>query len=389
MREITALKEKKADLLNQAQGAIDAKDMEKARNLRDQAKALADEIALREELYAEGARNASPASAGASSATDGDIRASREYSQAFFSALKKGLTTNTARGMQEYEILYNALSETGGATPGEDGGFLLPVDFDEKLHELRRARIDLSTLITVESVSTVTGWRVMETAKSMAKLMTFKEMDVIPEGATPQFRRIDYACKEYGNILPMSNLLLEDAPVNIMAYVAKWFARMSVNTDNEKIIALLNTLTGTAFDLTKHLGSLKTALNKKLDPAFSRSAIILTNQDGFDALDQLEDATGRPLLKPDVVDATLYRALGRKVICAPNADLPTVGGKAPVYVGSFKDYATLFRRKGFELAVTTIGAGAFERNMTKMRGIMRFDLQKFDAEAVTKLEITL
>ncbi len=61
--------------------------------------------------------------------------------------------------MEAYAPLTKALTETGGTPEGSDGGFLVPQDFDNMIHEYEKEYLDLSQFFTVEAVRTLTGWR--------------------------------------------------------------------------------------------------------------------------------------------------------------------------------------------------------------------------------------
>ena len=52
---------------------------------------------------------------------------------------------------------------------------------------------------------------------------------------------------------------------------------------------------------------LKSLLNKGLNTAISRNAMILTNGNGYDFFDQQEDKNGRPMLVPNPQDPDVYR----------------------------------------------------------------------------------
>ena len=64
-----------------------------------------------------------------------EIRRSNEYATAFAKALRNGVKVNKVWGMEGYEPLAKALTETGGSPEGADGGFLVPQDFDNMIHE--------------------------------------------------------------------------------------------------------------------------------------------------------------------------------------------------------------------------------------------------------------
>ena len=58
------------------------------------------------------------------------IRSEPEYAKVWAKALRAGMTVKKSLGNADYAILHKALTVSGGTTPGEDGGFLVPTDFD-------------------------------------------------------------------------------------------------------------------------------------------------------------------------------------------------------------------------------------------------------------------
>ncbi len=327
-----------------------------------------------------------------------DLRSSKEYKDEWFAAFHSGVTPKTVKNGQHsaerYSRLVNALTETGGSPAGEDGGFLNPVDFDNRIIELSRQYIDLAAFLNVESVNTLTGWRVVEQfAAALPLTKSTNEMEErTDEGESPKFNKIEYSLDEYRDFLPVSNTLMQDTPVNIMNYLAGWFSRKLILTHNSVALALINAITGTAVtDSKTTLAAIKTVLNKTLDPIFSATASILTNQSGLDVLDQLDDGTGRPLLQPDPSNATAFRVKGRPVVVLSDAHWPNMTGpsRARIGIGDGKSYATLFQRAGFEFSSTNVGGKAWRSNSTEVRGIARMDIAEVDAGAMTVLKVTL
>ena len=119
--------------------------------------------------------------------------------------------------------------------------------------------------------------------------------------------------------------------------------------------------------------------------------MIITNQTGFDAIDQLVDDTGRGLLQPDPTNATLLRLFGRPVVKVSDAQLPNLSTNtyAPFYIGDGKEFATLFRKEGFEVASTDIGGDAWAKDSTEVRGIVRLGVSKFDTAAIVGRKLAL
>ena len=386
MDKLNELRNQKSTLLATANTHLEVNQIEQANEILLQVEELNKTISIHERMRDETERTLTPEiEPKADDKSSTDIRTSNEYHKAFFNALKNGETLKSAKGKEEYGILFDAMTVGVPA----DGGFLVPEDVDNTINELRRDFTDLSQFVTLETVNTMTGSRVKEKAANLAKYVEVAELGTLPNIDNPQFETVEYTVKKYAGILPVSNELLDDNAANLSSYITRWFARMGVNTDNANIINILNTLVGTSYDIAKGINPLKTALNELLDPAISVRSIILTNQSGFNALDQINDGTGRGLLQPDPANATIFRALGRRVVPVSNAILSNSETDIPVYVGDFMDLITLFRRKGIEIASTNIGAGTFETDSTKIRGIMRADYQKFDAKAAVKLNIPL
>lgn len=312
-----------------------------------------------------------------------EIRSSNEYARAFAYALRNGLNRRTARGHEEAKILMDALTETGGSTPGEDGGFLVPIDIDNRINELKRDFGPLAPLFGAETVTAPTGWRVMATdpTTGMAKV---EEMGTIGNNDQPVFAKVNYSVDKYADIVPVSNELLADEVANLFDYLARWFARKEVITENGLILTALGAnVTPTAVGSGKIMNLLKTLLNKTLDPAISRDAVVICNQNGFDALDQAEDDMKRGLLQPDPTNATEYKVYGRPIHVFSNA----VMASDVIYVGDGKQFGTMFTRQGFELASTDIGGNAWKTDSTEVRGIVRLGFSVFDAAAMAALSL--
>lgn len=327
-----------------------------------------------------------------------DLRLSPQYMQQWLKAFRNGVTPKVIAGGQasaeSYPLLINALTETGGSPAGEDGGFLNPIDFDNRINELMRQYVDLGNSVNVENVTTLTGWRVIEQfAAALPLTESSVEMEErTVEGESPKFNKVDYTLREFRDFLPVSNTLMQDTPINIMEYLSRWFGKKLVLTHNTLVLTLINAISATAVtDYKTTLSKIKTMLNKTLDPAFSASASLFTNQSGFDVLDQLDDGTGRPLLQPDPTSPTSFRVKGRPVVMLSDAHWAnlTSPARARIAIGDGREYMTLFRRAGFEFSSTNIGGKAWRSNSTEVRGIARLDQAEMDTGAMGVLAVTL
>jgi HK97 family phage major capsid protein len=270
---------------------------------------------------------------------------------------------------------------------------VLPVDFDNMIHEITRQFLDMAGFVNVEEVRAYSGWRAVEVAAAALPFALMTENDDMAEAEDPTFKKVEYTIKDYGGYIPVTNDLLSDTPVSIMSYLSKWMGKKVVLTNNSLILAIINALTPVAVtDSKKLMTALKTALNKTLDPDISVGSNIFCNQTGFDLLDQLLDGTGRPLLQPDPTNATQMLFKGRKVALLSDRLWPNLsdgGDFTRIGVGDGRELMTFFRRAGFEMDATTIGGSAWRKNNTEVRGIMRADVKVVDTAAMSLLKVTI
>lgn len=328
--------------------------------------------------------------------TGGTIdRDDKEYKDAFFYAITNGITPKNGKNDEKVAVLYNALSESGGTPVGSDGGFLVPTSFNNRIIECRRQLVALSDLVTVETVSTPTGWRAID-VKPTAGFTKLDELEEIAQDDQPKFTKVTYSLEKYGLIVPVSSELLTENTAGLEAYLARWFARKGIITENKVILGILDALTAKNLTVGKEVKALTSVLNKDLDPAIAATASIITNQSGFDYLCSLDDTNGRTLIQPDPTTGqpTVFRS--HRVLVLSDKELPnrtvttagsTKGDYYPLYIGSFKEFMTVFMGKSLEVASTNIGGSAWTTDSVEVRGIMRLDAQKMDGEAVVKREI--
>lgn len=323
--------------------------------------------------------------------------AENEVRHAFCEGIRAQWSNDRARFAQNAAILQRAAAAQNATGMNEgtpaDGGLIVPEDVQTTINQLKRALNPLSDIFRVENVGFLTGSRVIDTHPT-AGFTKVAEFGTIARDDKPAFSQISYKVEDYALILPVSNDLLRDTDEALLAYVSDWFSKKSVITENKLLLSLLSTLdTGaTTAAAGSELAAIKTAMNVTLDPAISMSAGFLTNQDGFNYLDSLVDTTKRPLLQPDPTSGTRMMLLSRPVTVVSNAVLPsntTKGRVAPLYVGDFSQYGTLFRRQALEIRATDIGGNAWVTNSTEVRGIMRLDAKTFDTAAATAIKLTV
>lgn len=315
---------------------------------------------------------------------------SSECIHAFCECVRAGAAGDRTRYLQNADIVHRAVKNEGmtEGTPA-DGGLIVPSDIQTMIREQMRALNPLSELFTVETVSTNTGSRVRDTAPTNG-FTKVSEMGTISKDDKPAFTKVEFTVEDYALIVPVSNDLLNDTDQNLLAYLSRWLGKKAVITENKLLLTLLTALDGAAASITETgaLKAIKKLVNTTLDPIFGVSASFLTNQSGFNFLDSLEDGNGRPLLQINPADRTQYMVGGRAVHVVSDAVLPNKT-TAPLYVGDFKSFGTLFRRQAMEIASTNVGGNAWNTNSTEVRAITRLAVAKFDDKAAAAGKITL
>lgn len=268
-----------------------------------------------------------------------------------------------------------------GATPTK-GGYLVPEEQMAQLREYRKAYTSLKTLAHVQTANSTSGS--MPTLGDEAGLLkNFEEITTIKQSDF-DFGQLKYEIKDYGDIIPVSNQLLQDADVSILSIIGQRFARKSINTENKEILDLLGGLSASEL---KDYKSLMKALNVNLDPAYYAGARIVTNQDGFQWMSELEDNQKRPLLVPDVAAQDTYRFRGKEIFVLSNNTMKTESNKIPFYIGSIGDYVAFFQRLGVEIAVSQ--DFLFDKYATALRCVERFGVVADDKDAVKAYNVTI
>ena len=318
--------------------------------------------------------------------TDTELEA--EYKRVFLKGLRRQRIT-----ADDHSIIseYRAAMHEGAVTidPDGDTGIIVPQDIQTRINELMRTLNDLSQYIRVERVNTLSGSRVLEKDEDMVPFAVVDEYGEIQEIDNPKFTPVTYKLIKRAGFLPLTNELLKDTDQNILSYVTNWIAKKHVVTKNSLIIAVLNSLNKKGLTDIK---AIKKVLNVDLDPAISLSSTIITNQDGFQWLDEQEDGNNRPLLQDDITQPGKKLFKGRPIVVVANRTLPSTGTttvKAPFIVGNFKELMVLFTRGVYELASTNIGGDAWRRDSTELRTITRDDCVKWDTESAVFGQLTI
>ena len=262
------------------------------------------------------------------------------------------------------------------------GGYLIPTEQLNILREYRKGRVALKDFCHIMTVNSRSG-NMPTIAEEKNLLLNFDELNQIQESDL-DFGQLKYEVNSYGDIIKISNELIQDANFNMLEIIGNRLALKTVNTENAEILKILDSLSGET--ATGYKDFMK-ALNVSLDPVYYSDARIFTNQDGLQIMSTWEDNQKRPLLVPDVAAPDTYRFRGKEIVVLPNSQLATdeTSNKVPFYIGKLFDFVMFCERVGVEIAVST--EYAFGSYATALRCVTRFGVVKDDSDAMVKLEV--
>ena len=363
MRELQAQIQQKA---SEAKGFMDGenKDLVKAEAILDEIDALQKEFDIE-------ARMANTAKASVPDDAEGQGAGAEKKADGFVAMAKK----LNGQAMDDTE---KAMLAGDNATNGEN--YLIPEDVRLEINELRKTYISAKSIVNVETTDALTGSVNYEDG-APAGLTDFEDGDAIPDSDEPKFVRKTFKIQHKGKLIPISRILLGTEKAGLLGYINRWFLRSAVISENEKIFDTLKA--GYNGGTPKAVGgwkALKKSIAVDLDPSSRLNGIIATNQSGFAALDEEEDAIGRPILQANPANPTQKLFQGLPVHVFPDAQLPNIDGTHfPVFYGDTKAGATFVEKQALEFA--TSEHYGFNKNQNYMRVIEGFDVMSTDTSA--------
>ena len=258
-------------------------------------------------------------------------------------------------------------------TNGE--GYLLPQDVRTLIIEKIRQYKSMRDVLGYIPTTALSGSFTVEAFETLTELIDFTDGTDGTEPTDIKFNAVKFALKEKGAILKLSNTLLNMTDNDLIAYVAKVFAKKAVITENKMALTAL-AATKTKKDLADWK-ALKASINVDLDEGVKYGLSIVTNQDGFNVLDAALDETGRPVMQPDPTNPTRKLFAGYPVHVFSNSMLPTDTQKAPIIYGNLEE-AAAFVDNGSYSFDSSAHAG-FTSNTTVARVIEHVDVVQLDS----------
>ena len=361
--------------LKEARELIDAGKIEEGQKATQEAQEIKDEIVLEEQV----------AELENTITEDSNITEVKETR-----STKKKVESRTAlvhylQGKRLTAEEREILVET--TTPGEGQNsmaVIVPQDIFTEINELKRQYKSLKQYTDVQATGTNSGSFVFEPGDTIEPFVDVDEGTEISELTSPKMRQQKFAITDKGGILPISNTLLSDEAGGLMKYIMKWIARKSTVTDNVKI---LNVLKDNGIQLeASSPEDVKTAMNTRLDPELLNSAVIITNQNGFNIMDNWRDAVGRPILQDHPTEKTKKTFGGVTIEVFSNRTISDVEGASPVYIGNLEEAIKFMDREQLAIAVST--EAGFTKNLTLVRALQRDDVEPKDLDAYLNISLT-
>ena len=315
----------------------------------------------------------------------------------FINLFQNGINPNRYHLTEEAAAIQNAFVEDPSTVATKDeapngASIALPVDVQNDIIEIRKSFPSLENLVSTERVGYLSGSRIVELNSALAPFPSVDEGQLFPDAPKPGFKKVTYEVKKYGDILKFTYEMVQDAP-QVLSYVKRWFAKRGVATRNALILAALDAEYTSPTAVTG-IDDFKDIINVEIPVAEALSISLVTNQDGFNALDKMKDLDGNYILEKDPTNATKGKLLFGKhpVLVLDNAILKTrddEGAKhAPIYVGDMKEAVRVFDREQGTIDYNDRGT-SWNSDMIDMKGRERLDVKVVDPTAVVKAEIAL
>ena len=195
------------------------------------------------------------------------------------------------------------------------GSVLIPESILAPLHETHQFN-RLENFTHNVNVTTTTG-KQPYFQENTGVLQTKEEFDHAKDVSLSNLKFINWDLKTYAGKLALSREVLMDSEKgsseNWLSEAQAQMKDLQDNTNDSLIAAQL--LNGaTTKNATDAVSDMKTILNVNLQPKDSEASQIILTASAYNALDQLKDGFGRPLLQPDPTQASSNLLFGKPVI---------------------------------------------------------------------------
>jgi HK97 family phage major capsid protein len=264
---------------------------------------------------------------------------------------------------------------TSGATA------VIPEEVVTPVLELKNSKYNLAQYATVKTVSAGSGHYPIAKRNNKAVLATKEELAEIADVDANMFEDVPFDVKTRAGKIALSNEIVDDSAVDIVAEVKNQLQKLVDNTDNQNIMKVLTSDTFKKENATT-TDDLKKIFNVELDPALNK--MWLVNQSGFNYLDTLKDSEGRYLLQPNPAAASGFTLFGAPVVMISDAVMANNSdGSFPLIVGDLAEAVAVFRRNQ-----VTAQWDKFDQFAQGLSVIVRNDYKPISSDAAINISLS-
>jgi HK97 family phage major capsid protein len=264
---------------------------------------------------------------------------------------------------------------TSGATA------VIPEEVVTPVLELKNSKYNLAQYATVKTVSAGSGHYPIAKRNNTAVLATKEELADIADVDANMFEDVQFDVKTRAGKIALSNEVVDDSAVDIVAEVKNQLQKLVDNTDNQNIMKVLTSDTFKKEKATT-TDDLKKIFNVELDPALNK--MWLVNQSGFNYLDTLKDNEGRYLLQPNPTAASGFSLFGAPVVMISDTVMPNNSdGSFPLIVGDMAEAVAVFRRNQ-----VTAQWDKFDQFAQGLSVIVRNDYKPISSDAAINISLS-
>lgn len=258
---------------------------------------------------------------------------------------------------------------------------VIPEEVVTPVLELKNSKYNLAQYATVKTVSAGSGHYPIAKRNNTAVLATKEELAEIADVDANMFEDVPFDVKTRAGKIALSNEIVDDSAVDIVAEVKNQLQKLVDNTDNQNIMKVLTSDTFKKETATS-TDDLKKIFNVELDPALNKMWIV--NQSGFNYLDTLKDSEGRYLLQPNPTAASGFSLFGAPVVMISDTVMPNnADGSFPMIAGDISEAVAVFRRNQ-----VTAQWDKFDQFAQGLSVIVRNDYQPISSDAVINISLS-
>lgn len=264
---------------------------------------------------------------------------------------------------------------TSGATA------VIPEEVVTPVLELKNSKYNLAQYATVKTVSAGSGHYPIAKRNNKAVLATKEELADIADVDANMFEDVPFDVKTRAGKIALSNEIVDDSAVDIVAEVKNQLQKLVDNTDNQNIMKVLTSDPFKKENATT-TDDLKKIFNVDLDPALNK--MWLVNQSGFNYLDTLKDNEGRYLLQPNPTAASGFSLFGAPVVMISDTVMPNNSdGSFPMIAGDIAEAVAVFRRNQ-----VTAQWDKFDQFAQGLSVIVRNDYKPISSDAAINISLS-